>query len=138
MSELPSSADQKYHLRVLVIDDDTMQLDYLSILLRSVGIQDIICAEDANLAVTHLDSLEKPIHLIICDLVMPTMDGFDFLWELAKRASQIPLIIVSAQAQEVRHSAALVAQLKSLNLIGELEKPIDRDQFFALIQTQIG
>ena len=64
---------------------------------------------------------------------MPTMDGFDVLWQLAKRECKTPLIINSGQSANVLHSAVLVANLKSLNLVGQLKKPTTPEQFIKLI-----
>jgi CheY-like chemotaxis protein len=119
--------------RVLVIDDDPMQLEFISILLRSIGVKDVFCAEEGGAALPYLDDATLPLDLIICDLVMPTMDGFDVLWQLAKRECKTPLIINSGQSANVLHSAVLVANLKSLNLVGQLKKPTTPEQFIELI-----
>jgi CheY-like chemotaxis protein len=119
--------------RVLVIDDDPMQLEFISILLRSIGVKDVFCAEEGGAALPYLDDTTLPLDLIICDLVMPTMDGFDVLWQLAKRECKTPLIINSGQSANVLHSAVLVAHLKSLNLVGQLKKPTTPEQFIKLI-----
>jgi len=119
--------------RVLVIDDDPMQLEFISILLRSIGVKDVFCAEEGGAALPYLDDATLPLDLIICDLVMPTMDGFDVLWQLAKRECKTPLIINSGQSANVLHSAVLVANLKSLNLVGQLKKPTTPEQFIKLI-----
>ncbi|MFZ6798588.1 response regulator [Undibacterium sp. Di24W] len=119
--------------RVLVIDDDPMQLEYIGVLLRSMGINDVFCAAEGSAALPYLDDATMPLDLIICDLLMPTMDGFDVLWQLAKRECKTPLIINSGQSANVLHSAVLVAHLKSLNLVGQLKKPTTPEQFIKLI-----
>lgn len=119
--------------RVLVIDDDPMQLEFITLLLRSLRIEEVYCAGEGNAALPYLDNTEAPVDLIICDLVMPSMDGFDVLWQLAKRECKIPLIINSGQSNEILHSASLVAQLKSLNLVGQLKKPTTPEQFLKMI-----
>jgi CheY-like chemotaxis protein len=129
---LPTSTSSSIK-RVLVIDDDPMQLEFISILLRSIGVKDVFCAAEGGAALPYLDDATLPLDLIICDLVMPTMDGFDVLWELVKRECKTPLIINSGQSADIVHSAALVAHLKSLNLVGQLKKPTTPEQFIELI-----
>ena len=122
-------------LRVLVVDDDSMLVLFMEALLHSLGIGNVATAGEGAEAISKMDLAKDGFDLIICDLVMPTMDGFDFLWQLASRQSKIPLIIVSAQAEEVRHSAALVAKLKSLILIGDVAKPVQQEEFRQLVKS---
>jgi CheY-like chemotaxis protein len=122
---------------VLVLDDDPLLLAYISLLLQSRNIAHITAVDNGVDALAHLDDPKQHFDLIISDLVMPAMDGFDFLWMLASRECHIPLIIISAQSEEVRQSATIVAKLKALRLIGNLEKPIVADDFFALLATII-
>lgn len=124
-------------MRVLVVDDDPLQIAYVAALLKSLGVTQTTTADNGTEAVAVLDKQDHGLDLIISDLMMPTMDGFDFLWQLAYRQSQIPVIIMSAQSTEVIHSAELVAQLKFLKLIGSLEKPVSKERFFEMVKTLI-
>lgn len=134
-----SSVPQKAaaDLRVLVVDDDPLQIGYVAALLKSLGIGNVVTADNGTEALTVLERPDHGLDLIISDLMMPTMDGFDFLWQLAYRQSQIPVIIMSAQSIEVIHSAELVAQLKFLKLIGSLEKPVSKDRFYDMVKGLI-
>ncbi|MFZ6748282.1 response regulator [Undibacterium sp. Ren11W] len=120
-------------LRVMVIDDDTLQIDFVSALLHSMGIFDILSAVEGADALEFLDSTEKQPDLLICDLLMPHMDGFEFLAQLSLKKCQIPIVVMSGQTQAVRNSAKSLAQLKSLNYLGQLEKPISLPALQALI-----
>lgn len=126
---------QAAEMRVLVVDDDPLQLAYVTALLKSLQITAVTTADNGTEAVTAIEKQADGLDLIISDLMMPTMDGFDFLWQLAYRQSQIPVIIMSAQSTEVIHSAELVAQLKFLKLVGSLEKPVSKDRFYEMIKV---
>ena len=132
-----SSFPQKIpaEMRVLVVDDDPLQLAYVSALLKSLNITQVTTADNGTQAVAVLDQTNSGLDLIISDLMMPTMDGFDFLWQLAYRQSTIPVIIMSAQSSEVIHSAELVAQLKFLQLVGSLEKPVTKERFYEMVKN---
>jgi CheY-like chemotaxis protein len=121
------------NLTILVVDDDEFQLEFTTELLEQIGITDISTANSGASALTKFTGAFKKCDLLICDLHMPGMDGFDFIGELSKRRFEGALIIVSGQEKRVRHSASLVAQLSSLNYLGELEKPITKLQLKALI-----
>ena len=78
--------------KILVIDDDTAVTDLLSVLLRSQGF-DVTATNNStdglNLA------RQDPPELIILDLMMPEMDG----WEVCRAVrafSQVPIIVLSA------------------------------------------
>lgn len=132
-----SSFPQKIpaEMRVLVVDDDPLQLAYVSALLKSLNITQVTTADNGTQAVAVLEQTNSGLDLIISDLMMPTMDGFDFLWQLAYRQSTIPVIIMSAQSSEVIHSAELVAQLKFLQLVGSLEKPVTKERFYEMVKN---
>ncbi len=120
-------------MRVLVVDDDPLQLAYVVALLKALSITNVATADNGTAAIAVLDQPDHGLDLIISDLMMPTMDGFDFLWQLAYRQSNIPVIIMSAQTSEVIHSAELVAQLKFLRLVGSLQKPVAKETFFEML-----
>jgi two-component system response regulator CpxR len=130
---LTTQEETRSNFCVLVIDDDQLIIDYISILLTALRISNCIAATDGAQALAQLDNTAQRPDLIICDLVMPNMDGFEFLTQLGRRQIRIPLILMSAEAANIRQSAAFVAQLKSLYFIGELAKPIVPAQLHALM-----
>lgn len=79
-------------IKLLVIDDDAAVTDLLTLLLKSQGF-DVMAtnnsAEGLNLI------REKQPDMVVLDLMMPEMDG----WEVCKTVrtfSQVPIIILSA------------------------------------------
>lgn len=125
---------ESHLLQVLVVDDDPMQLEYISLLLHSLNIENIVTAGEGREAVNELEKNQHSFDLIICDIVMPTMDGYDFLAYLGAHQIAIPLIIISAQNAQVLRGAGLVAQLRLLSLIGELEKPVAPEKFVSIVK----
>jgi two-component system KDP operon response regulator KdpE len=78
--------------KILVIDDDTAVTDLLSVLLRSHGFE-VWATNNSAEGLTHIR--ENHADLVILDLMMPEMDG----WEVCKSVrtfSQVPIIILSA------------------------------------------
>jgi len=65
----------------LIIDDDETVRELLQRTLEGVGFN----TEMASNGKEGLESLERDFDLIILDLSMPVMDGFEFLSEFAKR-----------------------------------------------------
>jgi DNA-binding response OmpR family regulator len=78
--------------KIIVIDDDTAVTDLLSVLLRSHGF-------DVRVTNNSAEGLgfirDEQFDLVILDLMMPEMDG----WEICKEVrafSQVPIIVLSA------------------------------------------
>src|SRR5687768_6851782 len=87
------------HPAVLVVDDDFDVRATLREMLEEVGLK-VFEAANGQAAIESLRSLEPHIHVILLDLRMPVMSGWDFL-ELLRtdvRLSPIPVVIVSAAA----------------------------------------
>ena len=81
--------------RILVIDDDPTFIKMMEPFLRSQGFE-VIVAHDGNEGMARLN--EKP-HLIILDLQMPGMDGYEFILAMKemKGIKQVPIIILTAK-----------------------------------------
>jgi CheY-like chemotaxis protein len=76
--------------RILIVDDDRSIRDLLGLHLRAAGYT-VEVAEDAIVAGYRV--LEQAPDLIICDVNMPFMDGFEFV-EALKGDSTLPYIPV--------------------------------------------
>jgi two-component system, chemotaxis family, chemotaxis protein CheY len=76
--------------RILVVDDDRSLRDLLGLHLRSAGYE-VEVAEDAIVAGYKV--LERAPDLIVCDVNMPYMDGFEFVGAL-KADTALPYIPV--------------------------------------------
>lgn len=122
-------------LKVLVVDDDPFQLEVISETLRSLGISDITAESSGEKALHSLAqaAAHSPFDLMLSDLHMPRMDGFQFMEAVAKGGFKGALIIVSGQSGEVMHSASLVAQLRRFTLLGSLQKPVEKTALLQLI-----
>jgi CheY-like chemotaxis protein len=85
------------HGRVLLVDDDPLIRKFISRYLVAAGYV-------VRVAFDGLDGIGKlrtgPIDIIISDLTMPRMTGFEFLDVVRKRFSHIPVIIISGIAAE--------------------------------------
>jgi len=95
--------------RVLVVDDEEDLRVLVSRLLRDKGYE-VQEAADGEEALTRLEA-ESP-QLLVLDLVMPRMDGWGVLAQLATRAAPPPVVVLTARgdydsfARAVREGAA--------------------------------
>ncbi|MBL8953458.1 MAG: response regulator [Myxococcaceae bacterium] len=102
----------------LVVDDDVTNREALSELLEDLGYR-VISAENGARAL-ELSRKQPAPSLILLDLLMPVMTGWQFLEERKRDAalSNIPVVVISA-------TAAAAAELP--NVAGYVKKPIDPD-----------
>jgi CheY-like chemotaxis protein len=88
-------------VRILVTDDDPEMRKVITAVLESRGYQ-VSTAEDGEEALTRIEK-EKP-DLLILDLLMPKLDGFEVCKRLNEQAgisgNKIPILILSAVKEE--------------------------------------
>ncbi|MGB9300935.1 MAG: ATP-binding protein [Anaerolineae bacterium] len=83
---------------VLIVDDDLRNVEFLRDSLLVPGGYTALCATDGEEAL-HLALTQQP-DLIILDLQMPKMEGFDVLEALRGKGREIPTIIITAHGSE--------------------------------------
>lgn len=85
--------------KILVVDDLKQMRDILAYNLRRSGYSVVVAANGIE-AIKYASS-EKP-DLILLDIMMPKMDGYEVIKQLkkAKDTKFIPIIFVTAKAQE--------------------------------------
>jgi CheY-like chemotaxis protein len=114
--------------RVLVIEDDRPSRELIAYLLRAFGYTPIESRNGAD--GIELIRRERP-DLVVCDLEMPRLDGY----ELAGRAKAdeatraIPLVAVTALAMVGDRERALAAGFD-----GYIAKPIEPETFVAQLE----
>jgi CheY-like chemotaxis protein len=128
-----SAPGSRSMLRVLLVDDDDFQIDAITEILRGLGVRDIACASSGTEALQKLAPRDSGYHLIVLDLHMPGMDGFQFMESIAHGGYAGALIIVSGQSQDVLHAASLVARLRRFTLLGAVAKPVGRSALSDLL-----
>jgi CheY-like chemotaxis protein len=122
-------------LKVLLVDDDVFQLEVITQTLQSMGITQVTQASSGAQALACLARTkpDKRFDLMVCDLHMPEMDGFQFMAEVDMSGFTGALIILSGQNWEVLHSASLVAKLRRFKLLGAVQKPVQMAELATLI-----
>ena len=81
-------------VRVLVIDDNPVQLSIREAVLRDAGFQ-VSIATTGPSALALLQASSTPYHAIVTDHVMPKVSGADFVRSLRKVNPHIPVLVVS-------------------------------------------
>lgn len=105
-------------------------------LLRALGVTEVRSAENGVEALALLDA--DPADVMICDLVMPGMDGVELLRHVGARELHPAVILMSGVERRVLQTAEQLAHVHRLNLLGTIEKPPSRERLAALIRVAEG
>ena len=114
---------------ILVVDDDANVRELLKLHLGAAGYE-VHVAADA-IAAGYL-VLRSPPDLLICDVNMPHMDGFEFIAALKadKTVPDIPVIFLTSH-EEGDHRG------KSLGAVGYITKPVRADRLLQLVAKHV-
>jgi len=113
--------------RVLIVDDEENQRTGLASMISSWG----FTAETAADGVEALEKLsEIPVHVLVTDLMMPRMDGFELLRRLSSQPSMPPSIVLTAFG----NIETAVATIHDLGAFWFLEKPIQPNALRILLE----
>jgi CheY-like chemotaxis protein len=114
---------------ILVVDDEASIRELLRLHLSSAGYQ-VLVAEDAISAGYMV--LRSPPDLIISDINMPHMDGFEFIAALKsdKTLPHIPVIFLTTM-EEGDHRG------KDLGAAGYLTKPVRSDRLLQMVAQHV-
>lgn len=103
-----SSTDSLATCPILVIDDKPENLQVLRRMLEWAGFPNVVAYASARKALECLDTVRPD--LIMVDLMMPEMDGFEFLRrfrEMSESASFLPVLIFTADISPASRIKAL-------------------------------
>ncbi len=83
-------------MKILVVDDEPTVRSVVKELLGAAGYDDVLEASNGEVALA-LARKEQPV-LILLDLVMPEMNGFELIMEIRKDStvSKTPIMVLSA------------------------------------------
>jgi CheY-like chemotaxis protein len=111
-------------MNVLLVEDDPALRKTAAAALTLCG-HDVASAEDGFEALTHVDALRP--HIVVLDLHMPDMDGWEFLrrFRALPDCAAIPVVVMSA---EVR------VAVDELDVQAFFPKPFDLDEFIDVVE----
>ncbi len=123
--------NSKNQKKLLLVDDDPNLILLVKDYLEFRGYE-VVTAENGREALEILAS-ELP-DMIICDIMMPEMDGYAFVTELRKQnqASWIPVLFLSAKGQSQD-------RIKGLNLGADvyMVKPFEPEELVAQVESSL-
>ena len=110
------------YMKIMVVDDEILSVASLARGLRSKGHQ-VLTVQSAHDALATIASDDGSIDLIVTDYQMPEMNGIDFLRNIRHEKKRIPVILITALADQ----KIMVAAVKA-GCDGFLAKPFNLDE----------
>jgi len=109
-------------MRLLVVDDFRTMRRVLRGLLRDMGLDDVAEAGDGAAALERLRA--EPVDLVITDIEMPTLNGFELLSAIKKdeRLRHVPVLMLAAEARKDE-----IVRCIQAGAAGYLVKPFTRE-----------
>lgn len=113
--------------QILVVDDDKNTRRLMRAVLEAENYT-VLTAADGREALELMD--EKHVDLVVLDIMMPEMDGYEFTKELRQSQNDLPILMVSAKQ--------LPADKKKGFLVGTddyMTKPVDEEEMLLRIKA---
>ena len=134
---------QSNGLKVMVIDDQETMRAIVRQLLREIGVDDVMEADNGKSALKALrdPDLRGPYakypDVIICDIYMEPMDGIEFCNAMRRAKDmarlEIPVMILTGEKDEFIHEIA-----RQVGAVDVMVKPVSAQELLGHIQTAIG
>ncbi|WP_425538043.1 HAMP domain-containing protein [Myxococcus stipitatus] len=118
--------------KVLVVDDDMRNIFALTSVLENHGMQ-VVFAENGRAAIETLEH-HRDVDVVLMDVMMPEMDGYETMRAIRKdaRYASLPIIAVTAKALKDDREKCMAAGASDY-----LPKPVDTDKLLELIRLWV-
>ena len=112
------------HLHVLVVDDNAFIRTMAGRLLNDAGINNVALAANGREAMAHIATADPPVGLVLCDLMMPDMDGIEVVRHVAGLDQKPAFIFISGTNPSLLTTVVDMARARGLTVLGAIEKPV--------------
>ena len=116
--------------KVLMVDDDMRNIFSLKKILEQSGIR-IVVGKNGRDGIDQLNK-NRDVDLILMDIMMPEMDGFEAMKEIRKQQQfkDLPIIALTAKAMKGDRAKCIEAGANDY-----LAKPVDVDRLFSMLRV---
>jgi CheY-like chemotaxis protein len=126
---------RQYELKVLVLDDDFDLATLVKQILQKDVFKYVFAFTDPLLALEHFRINHKDYSIIISDIRMPTMNGFEFVREARKINPKVKILLMTAFEIDDKEFARVLPKPK---IDGLIRKPASSKQILNTVSNIIG
>lgn len=121
--------------RVLVIDDSGTMRKIQKNVLTSLGVAEVVEAENGQEAILRMKEHQFDFKLVLCDWNMPIMDGITFLQKIRSvpQLKALPVVMVTTEGEKSKVVEAIQAGAN-----GYIVKPFTPDSLKARLTEYLG
>lgn len=123
---LPADSDRLAGISILAAEDNLVNQMLLEELLTSEGAQ-LELASDGQEAVERISANPQGFHLVLMDIQMPRMDGYEATRRILEIVPGLPVVGQTAHTQDEEK-----ARCRAVGMVGHVAKPINLDE---LVET---
>jgi two-component system chemotaxis response regulator CheY len=129
-AELQTTGDSVMSKRILTIDDSKTMRDMLMLTLAEAGF-DVVQAVDGQDGLDVLGKETAPIDVIITDINMPRMDGYEVIRNLRRDPNHktTPILVLTTESDADKKNLA-----REAGATGWMVKPFDPDRLVATVR----
>ena len=114
-------------ITILVVDDDKNTRLFMKSLLKNES-YDVVLANDGKDALECLD--QKTIDLMIVDIMIPNIDGYELTDVVRNSYSNMPILMVSAKQKTIDRKMGYLVGIDDY-----MSKPVDEEEFILKIKA---
>lgn len=123
-----------YESKVLVLDDDFVLASLVKLILQKHGFKNVFAFTDPLLALEHFRINHKDYSLIISDIRMPIMNGFEFVGKAREINPKVKILLMTAFEIDDKEFSRVLPKPK---IDGLIQKPASSTQILSTISKII-
>jgi CheY-like chemotaxis protein len=116
---------------ILVVEDDELSARLLCSILERAGYKTHFCSGGAQ-AIDYIDSAEFDADLVITDIMMPEMSGWEVINHLLESPKRRNFMVVSSSRDEIT-----LSRIQSMGASGFIRKPFKRTEILNTLNQYI-
>lgn len=118
---------------ICIVDDEEDLIENLSLEIKELRPDWEILAFKSGLDALK-EIMKGTVNLVVTDIAMPDMDGYELFWRIKDYDSKIPVIMMTGFGYDPNH---VLVRSKQDGLQDILYKPFDTSKLVALIESRL-
>jgi len=102
-------------ISVMAVEDEEFSQRITSKILYSIGVNDVLTANNGVEAIALLETTKSRIDLVICDIEMPEMDGYEFVRRIRYGTvpgyKEVPIVMLTGKDTEKNVRSARIHKI---------------------------